>query len=81
MLDDVSLILEYRNAQLPQISERARKLDIVASNVIIKGLITCGWEWDEILSSRAPQLIQQIDLHLQKHGSSLRKIKEDELVD
>jgi hypothetical protein len=81
VLDDVRLILDYRGAHLPKKSERARKLDIVASNAIITGLITYGWKWDEILSPRAPKLIKLIDLHLQKHGSSLRQIKDDGTVD
>lgn len=52
-LEDVSYLYGYTETR-PETAKRAKKLDVVASKAILKGLIAFGWTWDEILLSRTP---------------------------
>jgi hypothetical protein len=74
-LKDVSYIHQYRET-CPEMTKRAKKQDIIASRVIVKGLIGFGWTWDGILSSRTP-LLDSIARHLSSHGYSLQRIRQE----
>jgi hypothetical protein len=54
--EDVKLVLEYREAHLPKLHERAKALNGVGARTIVDGLLEYGWTSAEVTLSPTPFL-------------------------
>lgn len=58
---ELELIQKFREAKFPEDTEKSRRFNIIAAEVIVAGLTRCGWSHSQL--SRGP-LIEALSRHI-----------------
>ncbi|KIN06868.1 hypothetical protein OIDMADRAFT_46792 [Oidiodendron maius Zn] len=77
---DISLLLQYLNQYRPEVIEKGRSLNKLATQLILNGFIAYGWTYPELNGIRS-KLLDQLALYVDLSQLAMQEVTEQVSID